>query len=76
MALVEHCREHEHKVCTCGGYPHPHRPHSPYCQQNAQSAALCAWRDGASVDETLEISIEIALTTAGRKMTGWPYDYR
>ena len=75
-ALVEHCREHGHKVCTCGGYHHPHRPHSPYCQQNTQSAARVAWRDGASADETLEISIDIALTSAGRELKVWPYDYR
>ena len=76
VALLEHCREHGHRVCTCGGYHHPHRPHSPYCQQNAQSAALVAWRDGASADETLEISIDIALTSAGRELKVWPYDYR
>lgn len=76
VALLEHCREHDHKLCTCGGYHHPHRPASPYCHHNPQSAALVAWRDGASDDEVSEISVELALTTAGRVMKVWPYDYR
>lgn len=76
VALVEHCRKHDHKLCGCGGYPYSHRPHSPYCHQNAQSAALVAWRDGASADETLEISLSIAWEQPGRKCDVWPYDYR
>ena len=75
-ALVEHCRDHGHALCGCGGYHYAHRPGSPFCHQNPQSPALVAWRDGASDEEVSEISTELALTTSGRKMGAWPYDYR
>lgn len=76
VALLEHCEKHDHKLCGCGGYQYAHRPYSPYCHQNPQSGALVAWRSGASDEEVSEISVELALTTAGRKMKGWPDDYR
>ena len=72
--FTRHLRESGHAVCGCGGYPWPHRPHSPYCHQNPQSGALAAWRDGASADEVLEISVELAWEKPGRVLKVWPYD--
>lgn len=72
--MLAHLQQSGHKLCGCGGYSYSHRPYSPYCHQNPQSEALAAWRDGASVDEVLEISIELALEKPGRVLKVWPYD--
>ena len=69
--LTRHLQQTDHAVCHCGGYHYAHRPGSPYCVHNAQSPALLAWRAGASDDEVLEISIELALTVPGKPMKVW-----
>jgi hypothetical protein len=70
--FTRHLRDSGHAVCKCGGYHFWHRKYSPYCQHNPQSGALVAWRDGASADEVLEISIDLAWEKPGRKLVVWP----
>lgn len=76
--LIAHQREHGHTACTCGGYPHPHRPSSPYCVSRPESGVRIALRDGwePTDDELLDALIETALTQPGRPLNVWPDDYR
>lgn len=70
--LTQHIKDSGHGLCHCGGYHYGHRPFSPYCERNPQSGALLARRYGASDDEVLEISIQLALEKQGRPLKRWP----
>ena len=72
VALIEHCKDHGHKVCGCGGYHHVHRPGSPYCEQNAMSAVrIAARQEGITLAELQEIEVDCAWEKAGRPFTKW-----
>lgn len=70
--FTKHLRETGHRVCNCGGYWYPHRPGSPYCEQNAMSAVrIAARQEGITADELLEIAVDCAWEKAGRPFTKW-----
>lgn len=76
--FTQHLRESGHKVCICGGYHYQHRPGSPYCERNPQSAALLASRYGASDEEVADIALDLALApppaaARPRKATACPF---
>lgn len=72
VALVQHCRDHDHKVCHCGGYHYAHRPGSPYCERNPMSGVRHALRFGGfTADELMDIAIESAWEKPGRSFTTW-----
>lgn len=64
--FTRHLRETGHRVCTCGGYHHAHRPGSPFCERNPTSPVLLASRYGASDDELVDIAIDCALIRPGK----------
>lgn len=55
VAMLKHIDATGHSVCTCGGYPYPHRPRSTYCELNPLSGAWLAERNGASAAEVDDI---------------------
>ena len=75
-ALQMHIKLTGHKVCTCGGYPYPHRLMSRYCYDNPQAPAAYIARAGATDEEVLDVSIDLALTNPGRPLKVWPYPAR
>ena len=72
-SMQRHINASGHKLCQCGGYPYPHRPGSPYCEQNPMAPALAASRAGESDEAVQEIAIGIALAVAGKPLKQWPY---
>lgn len=73
VALVEHCRQHGHGLCTCGGYHFAHRPGSPYCERNPMAALRHAMRaDNCSDAELLDIEMDCAWHHPGLPLNVWP----
>jgi hypothetical protein len=49
------------KPCKCGGYHHPHRPGSPYCESNPRAPLRHALRVVETDEDVLELLIEWSL---------------
>lgn len=63
--FLRHVRTSGHRVCTCGGYHHVHRPGSPCCEQNPMSAYHDAVRRGATSDELEDVLMDFGVPTSG-----------
>lgn len=73
-AMVLHRLKCVRPVCDCLRVPHPHRPGGfPLCEQNPDSDVLLAIAHGATTEEAMDISIEIALTRPGRRAVQCPF---
>ena len=71
LSLLSHVAASGHRVCTCGGYPWPHRKFSTYCYENPMSEVHVAQRAGAERAELLEIEANCAWEKAGRPLRSW-----
>lgn len=60
------------EVCRCGGYHYPHRPGSPCCKLNPNSAVHDAMRSGATDEDLWEIQLDTVWHGAGRPLDSWP----
>jgi hypothetical protein len=69
--MQKHIKDHNHKLCICGGYHFAHRPGSPLCIENPMSGLLLAERAGATEEELLDIEVDIAFNCPGKRMTEW-----
>lgn len=57
--FTQHLRASGHGLCNCGGYHFAHRPGSPLCEQNPRSVWNDAIRQGASLDDLIEIILYV-----------------
>lgn len=71
LSLLSHVAASGHRVCTCGGYPWPHRKFSTYCYENPMSEVHVAQRAGAERADLLEIEADCAWEKAGRPLRSW-----
>lgn len=70
MALVQHCIDHGHRVCTCGGYDYPHRLGSPCCDAHPMAPVYRAMRAKEDFDLE-EIEMDCVWYGTGREMKVW-----
>ena len=64
-----HVKVSGHKLCTCGGYHYPHRPGSPFCEQNPRSAYYHALRADEPDEVLLEILVDMAWNLPGKPLS-------
>ena len=69
--MVQHCKDHDHTLCDCGGYHYKHRPGSPCCKANPMSPVHTALRDGATEQEARDIEDDVLWFGRGKPMKEW-----
>lgn len=73
-AYVRHCMTCRPVVCTCGGYPYPHKPAtSKCCEQHPMAVLHSAERAGEPQEVLDDIALELALAGVGKKATTCPF---
>ena len=71
VLLLKHCADRSHGVCRCGGYHHPHRAGSRFCDANVMSPVWRLMREDAHDELIEDVMLEIVLTTPGKPMNEW-----
>lgn len=71
-ALLRHCATHGHALCGCGGYHFKHRLGSPCCVHNPMAPVHIALREGADIEQALEIQDDVIWFAPGKPMKEWP----
>ncbi len=70
--MVQHCADHRHSTCGCGGYHWPHRPGSPCCDSNPMATLHRALRaKGATDEELLDLEDDAVWHSPGKPITNW-----
>jgi hypothetical protein len=72
--MQQHIKAFGNKLCTCGGYWYPHRPGSPFCEQNPRAGYYQALRASEPDEVLLDILVDMAWSLPGKPLTKYNID--